>query len=231
MGTCQPSDFWLTFRKVCSNNHELFKVSLESIHLADFWTDFGVKFLTHSDRWDILSYSPMCDICQTKGFFLLPVLKYTAAGFKERLPNVGLLSGLMKVCNVLNLNGSTASYHPPPLSPRTGLCSVSALLTRCTRNRCTTTCSLKLCLPLLCPLILLFSPIDHCMGWGWPREKRLPRGLTHACPHPCNLWPPVCFPVSPSEHRCVESAKIRNKYPDRVPVSEGKGGWGVDFGS
>lgn len=24
-----------------------------------------------------------------------------------------------------------------------------------------------------------------------------------------------------SEHRCVESAKIRNKYPDRVPVSEG----------
>uniref|UniRef100_A0A667YD91 GABA type A receptor associated protein like 2 n=1 Tax=Myripristis murdjan TaxID=586833 RepID=A0A667YD91_9TELE len=22
----------------------------------------------------------------------------------------------------------------------------------------------------------------------------------------------------PSEHRCIESAKIRNKYPDRVPV-------------
>ncbi|KAK2918274.1 hypothetical protein Q8A73_005020 [Channa argus] len=29
----------------------------------------------------------------------------------------------------------------------------------------------------------------------------------------------VClFVLSPSEHRCVESAKIRNKYPDRVPV-------------
>lgn len=24
----------------------------------------------------------------------------------------------------------------------------------------------------------------------------------------------------PPEHRCIESAKIRNKYPDRVPVSD-----------
>lgn len=31
---------------------------------------------------------------------------------------------------------------------------------------------------------------------------------------------------SPSEHRCVESAKIRNKYPDRVPVSGGGVGEG-----
>lgn len=30
--------------------------------------------------------------------------------------------------------------------------------------------------------------------------------------------PSVLF-VSPTEHRCVESAKIRAKYPDRVPVS------------
>lgn len=27
----------------------------------------------------------------------------------------------------------------------------------------------------------------------------------------------------PPEHRCIESAKIRNKYPDRVPVSEASG--------
>uniref|UniRef100_A0A4W6C5I9 GABA type A receptor associated protein like 2 n=1 Tax=Lates calcarifer TaxID=8187 RepID=A0A4W6C5I9_LATCA len=26
----------------------------------------------------------------------------------------------------------------------------------------------------------------------------------------------LCF--CPAEHRCIESAKIRNKYPDRVPV-------------
>lgn len=139
----------------------------------------------------------------------------------------------MKVCNVPNLNGSTASYHPPPLPPHAGLCSVSALLTCCTRNRCTTTCSLILYLPLLGPFVLLphwqrsISPLDHCVGWGWLHERRLPRGPTHACPHPHNLWPPVCFPVSPSEHRCVESAKIRNKYPDRVPVSEQSGGWGA----
>lgn len=30
----------------------------------------------------------------------------------------------------------------------------------------------------------------------------------------------MSFSFCPPEHRCVESAKIRNKYPDRVPVSE-----------
>lgn len=29
---------------------------------------------------------------------------------------------------------------------------------------------------------------------------------------------PKCC-ILPAEHRCIESAKIRNKYPDRVPVS------------
>lgn len=52
---------------------------------------------------------------------------------------------------------------------------------------------------------------------GWRQE--IPRGHTD----PFNLWLPVCLLSLSSEHRCVESAKIRNKYPDRVPVS--CGGW------
>ncbi|KAI4830888.1 hypothetical protein KUCAC02_002489 [Chaenocephalus aceratus] len=32
------------------------------------------------------------------------------------------------------------------------------------------------------------------------------------------------------EHRCIESAKIRNKYPDRVPVIGGESVWITDSG-
>lgn len=61
-------------------------------------------------------------------------------------------------------------------------------------------------------------------------QTRRPRSVLYfrlkLCLHgglsrPCDLWLSLC---SPTEHRCVESAKIRNKYPDRVPVSSGGGG-------
>lgn len=36
----------------------------------------------------------------------------------------------------------------------------------------------------------------------------------------------ISLSLPDAEHRCVESAKIRNKYPDRVPVS---GHWTAPF--
>lgn len=61
--------------------------------------------------------------------------------------------------------------------------------------------------------------------FGSKAATKLPRGLAH----PSNLLTSCLFPVSPSEHRCVESAKIRNKYPDRVPVSGRRAGAGVGW--
>lgn len=42
----------------------------------------------------------------------------------------------------------------------------------------------------------------------WSHEKQ-----------PTDWLMPIFF-FCPTEHRCIESAKIRNKYPDRVPVSD-----------
>ncbi len=62
------------------------------------------------------------DILQITSSLLF--LRSTALGSVEMFPKVGLLSGLMKVCNVLNLNGSTTFYHP---SPRLPLAQLSSL--------------------------------------------------------------------------------------------------------
>lgn len=54
------------------------------------------------------------------------------------------------------------------------------------------------------------EPGGGAFGPGGPREPA--RARAGATPTRC---------VCPTEHRCVESAKIRAKYPDRVPVSAG----------
>lgn len=67
-----------------------------------------------------------------------------------------------------------------------------------------------------------------CSYWAF-MDLCIEQGPTH----PFNLTS-CLFAVPPSEHRCVESAKIRSKYPDRVPVSSGGGGivgvWGEQNG-
>uniref|UniRef100_A0AAX7UJ78 Gamma-aminobutyric acid receptor-associated protein-like 2 n=1 Tax=Astatotilapia calliptera TaxID=8154 RepID=A0AAX7UJ78_ASTCA len=55
---------------------------------------------------------------------------------------------------------------------------------------------------------LTFISLFFFLNFTW-KQREVPRNTRQTNPR---------VSLSPAEHRCIESAKIRNKYPDRVPV-------------
>ncbi|XP_010849158.1 PREDICTED: gamma-aminobutyric acid receptor-associated protein-like 2 [Bison bison bison] len=83
--------------------------------------------------------------------------------------------------------------------------------------------------PRSCPAPCRTAPPLDAESREWRRKPRPSRLLGSGSRKSRLPWPGLWEPaggqarpsapcVSPSEHRCVESAKIRAKYPDRVPV-------------
>lgn len=65
---------------------------------------------------------------------------------------------------------------------------------------------------------LLLLSIDFCVSGVFPCVLEVFLTRKSSFDESCTNTNVLC--VFSPEHRCIESAKIRNKYPDRVPVSQ-----------